>query len=111
MHYFKSNSELADLRDCIPLIPLKRLYPADLVTNGYLSTQQHSPETTSTLAIENGRENFTGIISYMSLTLSTQMLLNVSGQIVTNRGEIKKKIQLNMFQASSCPSSGAQQPQ
>jgi len=67
---------------------LKRLYPADLVTNGYLSTQQHSPETTSTLAIENRRENFSGSISYMSLTLSTQRLLNVSGQIVTNRGEI-----------------------
>jgi len=45
-----------------------------------------SPETTPILAIENRRENFTGSISYMSLTLSTQRLLNVSGQIVTNRG-------------------------
>jgi len=65
---------------------LKRLYPADLVTNGQLSTQQHSPVTTSILAIDNRRENFTGRVSYMSLTLSTQRLLNVSGQIVTTRG-------------------------
>jgi hypothetical protein len=72
---------------------LKRLYPADLVTNGELSTQQHSPETTSILAIDDRRENFTGLISYRSLTLSTQRLLNVSGQIVPNKKK-KKKIVL-----------------
>jgi adhesin HecA-like repeat protein len=76
MHYLKSNLELADLRDCIPLT-------SSLME---LSTHQHSPETTPILAIENRRENFTGSISYMSLTLSTQRLLNVSGQIVTNTG-------------------------
>jgi hypothetical protein len=31
-------------------------------------------------------ENFTGSISYMPLTLSTQKLLNVFGQIVTYKG-------------------------
>jgi hypothetical protein len=41
--------------------------------------------------IDNRRENFTGRISYMSLPLSTQRLLNVSGQIVTNR-RLNKKI-------------------
>ena len=42
--------------------------------------------------IENRREIFTGSISYMPLTLSTQRLLNVSGQIVTNKGfKFKKK--------------------
>jgi hypothetical protein len=46
--------------------------------------------TISILAIDNRRENFTGRISYMSLTLSTQRLLNVSGQIVTNMRSIKK---------------------
>jgi len=44
-----------------------------------------SPETTSILAIENRRENFTGSLSYMPQALSTQMLLNVSGQIVTKK--------------------------
>ena len=49
--------------------------------------------STSIPAIENRRENFTGSISYMSLTLSTQRLLNVSGQILTNKGfKLKKKL-------------------
>jgi len=48
------------------------------------------PGTTSILAIENRMEIFTGCISCMPLTLSTQKLLNVSGQIVTNKGFIKK---------------------
>ena len=81
-----SNLANALFQDKLGTRRLKRLYPADLVTNGNLSTQQHSPATTSILAIDNRRENFTGSISYMSLTLSTQRLLNVSGQIVTNRG-------------------------
>jgi hypothetical protein len=51
------------------------------------------PQRESLLAIENRRENFTGSISYMSVTLLTQKLLNVSGQIVTNRGLNKKNIQ------------------
>jgi hypothetical protein len=50
------------------------------------STHHPSPETTPFLPIENRRENFTGRILFMSLTLSIQRLLNVSGQIVTNRG-------------------------
>jgi len=74
----------------ISRLRVKRLYPADLVTNGLLSTQQHSPATRPILAIDNRRENFNGSISYMSLTLSTQRLLNVSGQIVRNRGLINK---------------------
>jgi len=82
---------------------LKRLYPADLVTNGWL-TQQHSPGT-SILAIENRREIVTGSISYMPLTLSTQMLLNVSGQIVTNKEFIIKK-NLNPNTASFTVSTG-----
>jgi len=69
---------------------LQRLYPTDLITNGEL-TQQHPPETTPIRATENRRENFTGSISYMPLILSKQRLLNVSGQIVTNK-ELKKKI-------------------
>jgi len=48
-------------------------------------------------------ENFTGSISYMPLTLSTQRLLNVSGQIVTNK-EFKKKIL--SFASRSSPSLG-----
>ena len=51
------------------------------------------PETTSLLVTENRRENFTGSISYMSLTLLTQRLLNVLGQIATNRGLNKKNIE------------------
>ena len=54
-------------------------------------TQQHSPETTPILALQNRRRIFIGSISNMSLMLSTQKLLNGSGQIVTYKRLIKKK--------------------
>jgi hypothetical protein len=56
-----------------------------------------SPSLGLILAIDNRRENFTGSISYMSVTLSTQRLINVSGQIVTNRGLIKKIFRMTGF--------------
>jgi hypothetical protein len=63
-----------------------------------------SPETTSILAIDNRRENFTGSISYKSLTLSTQRLVNVSGQFVTNRALIKKNSLRPPYQKPVCTS-------
>ena len=45
------------------------------------------------LAIENRRGNFIGSISNMPLTLSTQKLPNDSGQIVTYKELIKKKLE------------------
>jgi len=59
-------------------------------------TQQHPPMTTSIHANENRRENFTGSITYMPLTQSTQRSLNVSRQIVTNKEFKLKKSEVSV---------------
>jgi hypothetical protein len=56
-----------------------------------------SPSLGLILAIDDRMENFSGSISYMSQTLSTQRTLNVSVQIVTNRGLIKKIFRVTGF--------------
>jgi len=62
---------------------------APVSVSNSLHSQQYKAQY---IVIHVVRENFNGSVSYIPLTLSTQRLLNVSGEIVTNKEfKFKKK--------------------